>query len=144
MPLRPIAEVRPFVMWGLDFIGPINPPSLAQHRYILSATDYCTRWSEAQAFKNCDVAIVIKFLEEKIITRFGCPSAFVCDNGSTFISLKFHNWEIVHGIIIKPFSSYYPQGDGLAESTNKNLLTVIGKLLDRNPKDWHTQLRYAL
>ena len=144
MPLRPVIEVRPFAMWGLDFIGPINPPSSAQHRYILTATDYCTRWSEAQAFKNCTAEIVIEFLEERITTRFGCPSAFVCDNGSAFTSLKFHTWAFDHKIILKFSSGYYPQGNGLAESTNKNLLTVIGKLLDRNPKDWHTQLRYAL
>lgn len=32
----------------------------------------------------------------------------------------------------------------MAESTNKNLLSVIKKLLDQNPRDWHSQLRFAL
>ena len=59
MPLQLIIEVRPFAMWGLDFIGPINPPSSVQHKYIPTANDYCTRWSKAQAFKNCDANIVI-------------------------------------------------------------------------------------
>jgi len=51
MPLQPVVEVRPFAQWGLDFIGTINPPSSVGHRYILTATDYCTRWSEATACK---------------------------------------------------------------------------------------------
>lgn len=91
VPLQLITEVKPFVMWGLDFIGMINPPSSAQHRYILTETDYCTRCSEAQALKNCTTNAVIKFLEEHIITRFNCPKALVCDNGSAFTSLKFSN-----------------------------------------------------
>lgn len=66
LPLQPITEVKPFAMWGLDFIGMINPPSSTQHRYILTATDYCTRWSEAQALKNCTTDAVIKFLENII------------------------------------------------------------------------------
>ena len=53
MPLQPVIEVKPFTKWGLDFIGPINPPSSGHHQYILTATDYCTRWTEAQSLKNC-------------------------------------------------------------------------------------------
>jgi hypothetical protein len=30
------------------------------------------------------------------------------------------------------------------ESTNKNLITVVKRLLDENPREWHTQLKYAL
>lgn len=41
-------------------------------------------------------------------------------------------------------SNYYPQGNGVAESTNKNILDVIKKILEKNPRDWHNQLRYAL
>lgn len=104
MPLQPVIEVRPFTKWGLDFIGMINPPSSAQHRYILTATDYYTRWSAAQALKFCTSDIVIKFLEENIITRFGCPDALVCDNGSVFSSLRFSNWAFEHGITLN-FSS---------------------------------------
>lgn len=144
MPLQPVIKVRPFAKWGLDFIGMINPPSSAQQRYILTATNCCTRWSEAQALKLCTNDMVIKFLEENIITRFGCPYALVCDNGSAFSSLKFSNWAFEYGVTLKFSSNYYPQGNGLAESTNKNLSNVIKKLLDKNLRDWHTQLRFAL
>eukprot|EP00253_Pinus_taeda_P008087 PITA_08087 len=47
LPLRPIATERPFQQWGLDFIGEINPSSSGQHRWILTATDYFTKWIEA-------------------------------------------------------------------------------------------------
>lgn len=144
MPLQPVNEVIPFAKWGLEFIGLINPPSSGQHRYILAATDYCTHWSKAQALKNCMMEAVIKFLEENTIKRFGCPHALVCDNGTTFKSLKFSNWAFDYGITLKFSSNFYPQGNGLAELANKNLLIAIKKLLDKNHRDWHTQLRFVL
>ena len=40
--------------------------------------------------------------------------------------------------------AYYPQGNGLAESSNKILVRIIKKLLEDNKKAWHTKLKYAL
>lgn len=82
--------------------------------------------------------MVINFIELGIIDRFGCPMSLVCDNGPAFASLKFSNWAFNHGIIIKFASNYYPQNNGLVDFSNKNLLTIIHKLLERNLKDWHT------
>ena len=47
MPLQLVYEIRPFAKWGLNFIGPVNPPSSTRHRFILTMRDYCTRWIEA-------------------------------------------------------------------------------------------------
>lgn len=47
MPIRPVSVEEPFSQCGLDFIGMINPPSSAGHKWILTATNYFTRWSEA-------------------------------------------------------------------------------------------------
>jgi hypothetical protein len=45
--LRPIVVNGPFQQWGLDFISEINPSSSGQHKWILVATDYFTKWIEA-------------------------------------------------------------------------------------------------
>eukprot|EP00253_Pinus_taeda_P013958 PITA_13958 len=47
LPLKPIEISAPFQQWGLDFIGEIHPASSGQHRWILTATDYFTKWIEA-------------------------------------------------------------------------------------------------
>jgi len=49
LPLKPIEVSAPFQQWGLDFIGEIHPASSRQHRWILTATDYFTKWIEAIA-----------------------------------------------------------------------------------------------
>jgi hypothetical protein len=40
--------------------------------------------------------------------------------------------------------TYYPQGNGLAESSNKSLINIIKKVLNENKKSWHVHLKYAL
>ena len=87
--------------------------------------------------------MVIGLLEEHIITRFGMPLTLVCNNGPTFITTFLTQWAFENKIIIKFSSNYYPQGNGVAKSTNKNLITVIKQLLKENPRDWHGLLKYA-
>jgi hypothetical protein len=41
-------------------------------------------------------------------------------------------------------TSYYPQENGLAKSSNKSLVNIIKKLLQDNKKSWHNKLVNAL
>ena len=71
---------------GLDFIGQINPPSSKGHRFVLVATDYFTKWTEAVPLKNMTHREVIEFITEHIIYKFGIPQTLTTDQGSSFIS----------------------------------------------------------
>jgi hypothetical protein len=51
MSRQPIIIYKPFIQWGLDVIGQINPKSRKGHYYILTTTDYFTKWSEAISLK---------------------------------------------------------------------------------------------
>lgn len=62
LPLKPIIAKGPFQQWGLDFIGEINPHSSGQHRWILVATNYFTKWIEAIPTRKVDHNVVMKFL----------------------------------------------------------------------------------
>ena len=48
------------------------------------------------------------------------------------------------GIKLVHSTSYYPQGNGLAKSSNKSLIRIIKKLLEDNKKNWDSRLKYAL
>ena len=41
-------------------------------------------------------------------------------------------------------TAYYPQGNGLVESSNKILVNIIKKLLEENQRSWHNKLVHAL
>ena len=42
----------PFFMWGIDMIGMIEPKASNEHRFILVAIDYFTKWVEATSYAN--------------------------------------------------------------------------------------------
>jgi hypothetical protein len=66
MPLNPILVIGIFDCWGIEFMGPFPP--LFGFLYILVAVDYVSKWIETILSK-----IVIKFLKENILSRFGIP-----------------------------------------------------------------------
>ena len=45
---------------------------------------------------------------------------------------------------MKHSTPYYPQGNGLVESLNKNIVNSLKKLLAENKKAWDSKLKYAL
>ena len=71
LPLKPIQTYISFQQWGLDLIREIYPPSGGQHRWILVVIDYFTKWVESIPVKQTNDIVVIKFLEENILSRFG-------------------------------------------------------------------------
>ena len=54
--------------------------------------DYFTKWVEAIPARNATDTVVMKFIEENIISRFGCPAKIVTDNAQAFKSEKFVNF----------------------------------------------------
>jgi len=49
-----------------------------------------------------------------------------------------------NNIILTHFTTYYPQSNGLDESSNTILIRIIKKLLHENKKDWHKKLIFSL
>jgi hypothetical protein len=82
LPLNPMVASGPFQKWGLDFIGEIHPPSCGHHRWILTTTDYFTKWIEVIPTRSASHKVIISFLED-IIARFGCPSRIITDNAAS-------------------------------------------------------------
>ena len=128
----------------MDIIGEIIPHSSKQHRYILTAIDYFTKWVEAVPLKTTNSENIIEFIDQFIITRFGFPSALMFDNASYFSGNVITKFALKRGFKLKYLTNYYPQGNGLAESTNKNLIRIIKRTVDQNQKNWHKALIHAL
>eukprot|EP00253_Pinus_taeda_P002787 PITA_02787 len=143
-PLQLVDIEQPFDQWGLDIIGEITPQLSKQHKYILTTTDYFTKWVEAIPLKTTNSEVIIEFIDQFIITRFGVPNALVFDNASYFSGNSMFEFAIKRGFKLKYSSNYYPQGNGLAESTNKNLFKIIKQTIEQNHKNWHKSLIFAL
>jgi transposase InsO family protein len=133
----------PFQQWGLDFIGEIHPASSGQHRWILTTTYFFTKWIEAIPTRNASHKVIIGFLED-FITRFDCPSKIVTDNIAAFGSEPLDKFCEQLKINLIHSTPYYPQGNGLEESSNKILINIIKRLLEDNKKAWHSRLKFSL
>ena len=66
------------------------------------------------------------------------------DNAKAFRSKEMEAFCQKNGILLKHSTPYYPQGNGLAESSNKNIIQSIRKLLKHNKRSWDSMLKYAL
>jgi hypothetical protein len=144
LPLKPVVVTGIFLQWGLEFIREIHPPYSNQHKWILVATDYFTKWIEAIPTKNVNHTVIINFLQENIFSRFGFPERIVIENVVAFNDKHLVKLCEEMGIQLVHSTSYYPQGNGLVESSNKSLVRIIKKLLEQNTKGWDSKLKFSL
>ncbi|XP_055814660.1 uncharacterized protein LOC129884375 [Solanum dulcamara] len=127
----------------MDINGPIEPSISNGHRFILVAIDYFTKWVEAASYKSVTKKVVAEFIRNNLICRFGIPNSIITDNGANLNShlMKeiYEQFKINHQNSI----AYRPQINGAVEAANKNIKTIIRKMID-NHRGWHEMLPYAL
>ncbi|XP_059288981.1 uncharacterized protein LOC132042468 [Lycium ferocissimum] len=133
----------PFVAWGMDVIGPIEPAASNGHRFILVAIDYFTKWVEATSHKSVTKKVVADFVRNHIICRFGVPESIIIDNGANLNSHVIRDICEQFKITHRNSTAYRPQMNGAVEAANKNIKRILRKMTD-NHKGWHEQLPYAL
>ena len=115
--LRSISSPWPFAQWGIDIVGPL-PTALAQKKLLLVATDYFSKWIEAEAFASIKDKEVTQFMWRNIICRFGIPQTIVSNNGPQFDSRvyrKFYQKLKIKNLYSTP---RYPQRKGQAGASN--------------------------
>ena len=139
--LQNMATPCPFHTWGLDLIGPINPPS-GGYIWILAATEYFTKWVEAIPLRKAIGSVVANFIREHIITRFGIPHKIINDNGTPSVNKDVQ--EVLEHYRVKHQQStpYYPQGNG--EVTNRMFLHILSKMVFYYGKVWNSHLADVL
>eukprot|EP00253_Pinus_taeda_P034820 PITA_34820 len=97
-------------------------------RYIVTMTEYLTKWVEAQLVKDCTGATVANFLFEYALTRFGCMKVSMSDKGTHFLNETINVLIEVFQVYHQKSTQYHPQANGIVEAFNKileNALTNI-------------------
>ena len=110
--------------WGMDIVGKL-PTAPGQRMYMLAVIDYFTKWVEAEAHHQI---------------RFGVPKEIVTDKESQFISFDFQDFCKDWGIQLSFSTPRYPQANGQAESTNKTVINIIKRRLEKAKGLWADEL----
>ncbi|RVW61781.1 Gypsy retrotransposon integrase-like protein 1 [Vitis vinifera] len=111
--LKPISGPWPFAQWGMDIVGPF-PAAPAQKKFLLVATDYFSKWVEAEAYTS---------IKDKDVTN-----------------IAFRNFCSELNIRNSYSTLRYPQSNGQAEATNKTLITALKKRLEQAKGKWVEEL----
>ena len=125
----------PFTRVAIDLVGPIFPATDTGNRFILTVVDYATRYPEAKALKKIDSETVAEALVE-IYSRVGIPREVLTDQGKQFTSDIMK--EVGRLLSIKHLTTtpYHPSCNGLVESFNGTLKSMLRKLSEEKPRQW--------
>ncbi|XP_055821987.1 uncharacterized protein LOC129890460 [Solanum dulcamara] len=132
-----------FVARGMDIIGLIEPTASNGHRFILVSIDYFTKWVEVASYKSVTKKVVVDFVHNNLICRFGIPDSIITDNRENLNSHLMK--EICEKFKINHRNStmYRPQMNGAVKAANKNIKKILRKMID-NHRVWHEIFSYAL
>ena len=106
--------------------------------------DDVSKWVETIATKTEGAKTVIKNVKSHIVHRYGVPKALISDMGTHFcnkiLGALLAKYHITHKVSI----GYYPQINGQAEILNREIKSILEKVVNPNRKDWSLRLAEVL
>ena len=119
---------------GIDLVGPLHCTA-SGNAYIITCTDYFTKWPEAAAIPNKSASAVASFLF-KVITRHSSPAIIQSDQGREFVNEVNKRLFDLTGVDHRMSAAYHPQTNGLDERFNQTLVNAFTKMTAGKPEEW--------
>jgi hypothetical protein len=117
-PLQPVKlPTGPWRKLSLDIAGEFMAAP-RQHRFMLVAIDYYSKWPEAVTCESVTSSTVISFLTQ-LFDRFGLVEEIVTDNGTQFTSVEFESFLSSLSIRHSRSALYAPETNAEVERFNR-------------------------
>jgi transposase InsO family protein len=142
MPLRYNLQIDLSDVWGIDFMGPFKNSHGFEH--ILVMVDYVYKWVEAMPCHKSSTKESIAMIKSMIFHRFGTLRILISDGGTHFTGKNFKKCLSKLGIEHRDSTAYHPQTNGQAETSNRQLKSILNKTIEKGGKDWSKKLDGAL
>ena len=139
--LHPIPVTDVWNHIGVDLVGPL-PETPRGNKYIVTATDYFSKWPEAAPLAEKTAVEVANFLFG-LFCHHGWPKILSCDQGREFVNAVSHCLFDMTKVEQRISSAYHPQTNGLDERTNQTLVKSLIKLTS-SQVDWDLNIDAAL
>ncbi|XP_024164302.1 uncharacterized protein LOC112171336 [Rosa chinensis] len=122
----------------------IHLHSSLQHKFITVATDFFSKWVEADPLKEASGVTILQFIFHNIICRFGILEVLVSDRGAAFMGGDVEKLINDFGIQFIHSTPYNAQSNGQVKASNKIIITLLKKMLVENLGQWHETLYETL
>uniref|UniRef100_H2T568 THAP-type domain-containing protein n=1 Tax=Takifugu rubripes TaxID=31033 RepID=H2T568_TAKRU len=127
----------PWQWLGLDVRGPL-PQTLNGHRYVLSVTDYFSKWVEAVPVESCLPSCVAKHVAD-VIAHFGFPLRILSRLPHDIIQKI--NKELKEELKITIALVVHHQQTGSADLITQQLIDrMVNDLIEEHVADWDIYL----
>ena len=140
--LHPIPVTKVWYRVGIDLVGPL-PETRRGNKYIITLSDYFSKWPEAAPLPSKEATGVASFLLDTFC-RHGWPKVVQSDQGREFVNAINSSLFEMTGVKQCVSSAYHPQTNGLDERLNQTLITTLKKVVDASSSDWDDHLSAAL
>jgi transposase InsO family protein len=142
MPLKYNLQINLFVVWAIDFMGHFKKSHGYEH--ILVMVDYVSKWVEAMPCRKASIEESIAMIKSMIFPRFGTPRILISDGGTHFTEKNFKKCLSKLGIEHRVSTAYHPQTKGQAETSNRQLKSILNRTIEKGGKDWSKKFDGAL
>ena len=133
-------STQPWNTVAADFCGPYHTRE-GSLRYVLVIIDHFSKWVELIPTYTQEAKEVAQAFYDKIICRHGCPRRFLTDQGPCFKSNLIESLCSLFQIRKIYSSTYFPQGDGVAERFMRSLNNSLAILSRHHPYEWHKYIQ---
>ncbi|XP_029912726.1 uncharacterized protein LOC115362886 isoform X2 [Myripristis murdjan] len=136
-PEKLIEVKEPWQWLGLDVRGPL-PATLNGHKYILTVTDYFSKWVEALPMQMCHASQVAQHVSD-IISHFGFPLRILSRLPHDIVHKI--NRELRDQLKVTISLVVHHQQTGTADLTTQRLIgRMTSDLIEEHPADWDVYL----
>jgi hypothetical protein len=142
MPLNYNLQIDLFDVWGIDFMGTFK--NSCRYEHILVMVDYVSKWVEAMPCRKASTEESITMIKNVILPHFGTPRILISDGGTHFIGKNVKKCLSKLGIEHRVSTTYHPQTNEQAETSIRQLKSILNKTIQTGGKDWSKKLVGAL
>ncbi|VDI02863.1 Hypothetical predicted protein [Mytilus galloprovincialis] len=138
-PLGKMPVGGPLDRLATDLLGPL-PLTPRNNRYILTVTDYFTKWVEVFPVPDQTATTCANIILNDVICRFGFPLAIHSDQGRNYESDIFQELCSILDIRKTRTSPRNPKCNGQVERFNRTLVSMIKSYLRGEQTNWDLNL----
>ncbi|CAM4836395.1 unnamed protein product [Rotaria magnacalcarata] len=128
---------------GMDYWGPTNSPTAKGNRYVITMTDYLSKFVFAKAVHTNSAQEAAEFFLD-VCYHFGAPTKLITDQGSHFVAeltrTVIESCNTTH-ILATP---YHPTSNAQTERFNATFAPALSKLISNQRQDWDDYLQAVI